>query len=187
MPYSYSKVAAEKRAWEINRAQNRWDLVTINPGGIWGPSLTKNSKSATIDLLLQLMDGRMKSGVPDLKMGFVDVRDVAKAHIKAANTISANGRHILVNHSITLKEMADILQPEYGKKYPIPKRVFPKWLVWLMAPTIGTSRKMISKNVGYDLQFNNLKSVKELGINYIDVKSTLFEHVEQLKSDKMLV
>ena len=58
MPYSYSKVMAEKKAWEIYGNQNRWDLITINPGGIWGPSLTKSSKSATIDLLIQLADGR---------------------------------------------------------------------------------------------------------------------------------
>jgi len=30
-PYSYSKMLAEKEAWEINEKQNRWDLVTVNP------------------------------------------------------------------------------------------------------------------------------------------------------------
>ena len=30
-PYSYSKTLAEKKAWEISKSQDQWDLVTINP------------------------------------------------------------------------------------------------------------------------------------------------------------
>ncbi len=30
-PYPYSKVAAERKAWEMAQAQTRWDLVCINP------------------------------------------------------------------------------------------------------------------------------------------------------------
>ena len=31
-PYNYSKVAAEKVGWEVANKQDRWDLLTINPG-----------------------------------------------------------------------------------------------------------------------------------------------------------
>lgn len=186
MPYPYSKVRAEKRAWEINKAQNRWDLITINPGGIWGPSLTKTSKSATIDLLLQLADGRFKSGVPDLKLPFVDVRNVAEAHLKAAFNPNAQGRYILLNQVISIKEMADILRPVYESEYPIPNKVLPKWLMWLMAPLAGTTRKFISKNVGHDLQFNNEKSIQELDISYIDKQETILSQFEQLKADQLV-
>lgn len=34
-PYPFSKVAAERKAWEMAEAQNRWDLVTINPALCW--------------------------------------------------------------------------------------------------------------------------------------------------------
>ncbi len=186
MPYPYSKVQAEKRAWEIADAQKRWDLVTINPGGIWGPSLTKTSKSATIDLLMRLADGRSKAGVPDLKLPFVDVRNVAEAHIKAAFNPVANGRYILLNETITMKNMADILQTKYGNTYPFPGKVVPKWLVWLMAPASGTTRKFVSKNVGYDLKFDHSKSVRELDIAYLDKKDTLYDQFEQLKSDGLI-
>ena len=145
MPYPYSKVRAEKRAWEMQKAQNRWDLITINPGGIWGPSLTKNSKSATIDILLQLADGRSKAGVADLKLPFVDVRNVAEAHINAAFKPDAQGRYILLNKVIKMKEMADILVSKYGDAYPFPTKTLPKWLMWTMAPFSGISRKFVSK------------------------------------------
>ncbi len=39
-PYSFSKKLAEETAYEISKYQNRWDLVTINPGFILGPSLS---------------------------------------------------------------------------------------------------------------------------------------------------
>ncbi len=186
MPYPYSKVRAEKRAWEICEMQERWDLVTINPAGIWGPSLTKNSQSATINLLISLADGRSKLGVADLKLPFVDVRNVAQAHITAAFDPQAQGRHILLNETLTMKEMADILKAKYGKKYAFPNRVFPKWIAWLMAPISGTSRKFILNNVGHDLKFNNSKSIHKLGINYRDTKETLYDQFEQLESDGLI-
>lgn len=185
-PYSYSKVAAEKRAWKIAKAQDQWDLVTINPSGIWGPSLTKTSKSATIDLLLQLADGRSKAGVPDLKLPFVDVRNVAKAHLKAAFTPTASGRHLIMNEVLTMKEMADTLREKYGDKYPFPTKVLPKWLIWLLASFGGTTRQFVSKNVGLDLQFSNEKSIRELGIHYIPTKQTLIDQFEQFKTDGMI-
>ena len=36
-PYSFSKVEAERAAWEIAQSQSRWDLVVINPSLIVGP------------------------------------------------------------------------------------------------------------------------------------------------------
>ena len=41
--YSFSKVSAEKAAWEIAEAQDKWRLVVINPGFIIGPSLSGKS------------------------------------------------------------------------------------------------------------------------------------------------
>jgi len=40
-PYPYSKTIAEKEAWAITKEQDQWDLLTINPGWILGPSVSK--------------------------------------------------------------------------------------------------------------------------------------------------
>lgn len=37
--YSYSKTVAEKEAWEINKKQDIWDLVVINPTLVIGPGI----------------------------------------------------------------------------------------------------------------------------------------------------
>jgi nucleoside-diphosphate-sugar epimerase len=39
-PYFYSKMVAEKRAYELHEAAGgRWSLVTLNPGVVWGPPI----------------------------------------------------------------------------------------------------------------------------------------------------
>ncbi len=64
-PYAYSKTVAEKEAWAIAKEQDQWDLLTINPGCILGPSLSKRKDSTSISIMIQLGDGTYKSGVPD--------------------------------------------------------------------------------------------------------------------------
>lgn len=182
-PYQYSKVAAEREAWDMQAVQNRWDLVTINPGMVYGPSLTTGSQSASIDTLISMGDGRLRSGVPDLKYGVVDVRDVAKAHILASFKPDAEGRHLLVSKTISMIEIAKILRAHFGKAYPFPKSVVPKALVWAFGPMMGpVTRTFISKNVGHPLAFNNQRSIA-LGVEYLPVEQTFIEHFQQVLDD----
>lgn len=185
-PYSYSKTLAEKEAWEIQKKQDRWDLVTINPGFVLGPSLTKRTDSTSINTIIQLSDGTFKSGAPDLWFGIVDVRDVAKAHIKAGYTPEAQGRYITCNESGTFLDMGNILKAEFGDKYPFPKRKAPKFLMWLVAPKVGVTRKFVSKNVGIPLKIDNSKSKAELQMDYIPLKQTLHEQFQQLLDDHIV-
>ncbi len=64
-PYAYSKTIAEKEAWAIAKEQDQWDLLTINPGWILGPSLSKRKDSMSIGTMIQFGDGTYKSGVPE--------------------------------------------------------------------------------------------------------------------------
>jgi dihydroflavonol-4-reductase len=165
-PYSYSKALAEKEAWKINEAQNRWDLVVINPTLVLGPGINPFATSESYNLLKQLGDGTMKGGVPDFEIGTVDVRDVALAHINAGFKPEAKGRHIVSAKSLNFLQMADILREKYGDTYPLPKKQLPKFLVWLVGPFVGMPRKMVSRNIGYPWKVDNSKSKRELGIEY---------------------
>ena len=54
-PYSYSKLLAEQRAWEIQKGQNEWDLVTINPSLVMGPPLNPHAvTSESFNIVKQL-------------------------------------------------------------------------------------------------------------------------------------
>ncbi|WP_421870930.1 NAD-dependent epimerase/dehydratase family protein [Marinoscillum sp.] len=182
-PYSYSKTLAEQKAWEINKAQEQWDLVTINPSLVMGPAL--NAQSATsesMSLLKQLGDGTMKAGVPNLGMGLVDVRDVADAHLAAGFTPAAQGRYITSAHNTNFLELAKALLPKYGSKYPIPKKALPKWLLTIVGPLINKSitRQFIKKNVNISWKADNSKIKKDLGIKFRPIQETMEDAFEAM-------
>jgi len=181
-PYPFSKTMAEKLAWEMAGKQSRWDLLTINPGFIMGPSLSKRTDSTSIDLMLQLATGKFKTGVPSGEMAFVDVRDVAKAHILAGFSSTASGRHICVSDHKTFLDMANVIRANYPK-YQLPKGFVPKWLFWLIAPLAGFTRKYVKLNVGLDLKFNNSYIRKDLEMNFIPFEQTITDHFQQLRND----
>ncbi|MCR2747694.1 aldehyde reductase [Limnobacter sp. YS8-69] len=185
-PYSYSKVMAERKAWEICKNQSGWDLVTINPSLVMGPSLTTQTQSTSIDVMRDLGSGRQRTGVPMLEFGIVDVREVARAHILAGFNAKAQGRYILSAHTASLLQMATILRARFPK-YPLPKKQLPKFLVKLVAPiAAGVSREFIEKNVGYALLFDSSRSTSGLGVKYRPLTETLCDHFAQMIDDGLL-
>ncbi|MDO9237082.1 MAG: aldehyde reductase [Aquabacterium sp.] len=186
-PYQFSKVAAEREAWRLQKLTPRWDLVTINPVMVFGPSLTSSSNSASIDTLLQMADGRLRSGVPDLQFGVVDVRDVARAHLLAAFKPEANGRHILCAEVLSMMGMVRLLKAKYGSQYPFPLMVAPKAVTWLVGPLLGpVSRKFVSRNVGHPIKVDNSRSRQALGVSYRTAQDTLQAHFQQVIDDGLL-
>lgn len=181
-PYSYSKTVAEQEAWKISKAQNRWDLVTINPSLVIGPGINPHGTSESFNIVRQLGDGTMKPGVPDIGMGLVDVREVAEAHVRAAFTPAAKGRYILSGHNSSLPGMARAVLPKYGKDYPIPKGTLPKWLLWLVGPIVNKAltRKGVSLNVNLPWNGDNSRSRKELGIQYRPLEDSMNEFFQQM-------
>lgn len=185
-PYSYSKVAAERKAWELCKAQSSWDMVTINPALVVGPSLTTNTQSTSIDIMRDLGSGRQRTGVPHLEFGVVDVREVARAHISAGFNPQAKGRYILSGPTASLLQMATILKTRYPQ-YPLPTKELPKFVVKLVAPIVaGVSREFIQKNVGYSFSFDTSRTENELGIKFRPLTETLTEHFAQMIDDGLL-
>ncbi|KAJ0299907.1 hypothetical protein Brms1b_012979 [Colletotrichum noveboracense] len=58
-PYHYSKVLAEKEAWEIAKEESRWDLVVVCPGLVLGPPLSAGSDSGSLFLIDELLSGKL--------------------------------------------------------------------------------------------------------------------------------
>ena len=185
-PYSYSKTIAEKEAWDIAKEQDQWDLLTINPGWILGPSLSRRKDSTSISIMIQFGDGTYKTGAPALWSGIVDVRDVASAHIKAGYTPEASGRHIIVGEVASLLDIANIMRKHFGDSYPFPRRQAPKPVFWLIAPMFGFTRKYVSRNIGMQIKFDNSYSKEDLGISYIPLEQTVKEHFQQILDDGLL-
>ena len=179
-PYNYSKVLAEKKAWALAKAQNRWDLVVINPSFILGPGINAYSTGESYSMMKQMGDGTFKMGAADIEIGCVDVRDVAEAHYRAGFMPEAEGRHITSAENLDFMKLADMLRPKFGEKYPLPKKNLPKWLVWLMAPMSGLTRQYVKDNVGHPWRADNTKSREKLGMNYRSIKDTVNEFFQQI-------
>jgi dihydroflavonol-4-reductase len=133
--YSKSKTLAEREAWKfINSAENtnKMEMVAINPPLILGP-LPNKDLATSAEMISTLMLGQVP-GVARMKVGIVDVRDVASALILAMTTPEAAGnRFICPAGTVWLKEIADTLHKKYAGKYKIPTIQFPVFLVRLLA------------------------------------------------------
>ncbi|CDO29781.1 SDR family oxidoreductase [Mycolicibacterium porcinum] len=182
-PYPYSKTVAEQEAWKYQKAQDRWDMVTIHPGLVLGPALTSASDSASLSTMKQFTDGTLLAGAPALTMGVVDVRDVAEAHVRAGYTPEAHGRYIVNADSLTLLEIGKILRRRFGPFYPIPRMTAPKVVVKAIAPLAGLTREFVERNIGYPLVFDNSRSRDELGLSYRPAAQTITDHFQQMLDD----
>jgi len=177
--YSYSKVMAEKAAWEMANAQNRWDLVVVNPSLVIGPGTNADATSASFDIARQMGDGTMKMGAPGFNIGAVDVRDVAEVHYRAGYNPNAQGRYITSSENTNFLELASYLKEAFPD-YPLPSRKLPKWLIWLTAPAAGMTRKSVSKNIDHPWRADHSKAEQELGITFRPLAPGMREMFQQL-------
>ena len=188
-PYSFSKTLAEKKAWDMQKAQKQWDVVTINPSFVMGPALNSHSvTSESYNILRQLGDGTMKMGVPKMGVGVVDVRDVAEAHFQAGFNPKANGRYITSGHNTNFLDMAGTLADKFGDQFPIPSKALPKWLLVAIGPMVNKlfSRKYIRNNVNIAFKANNSKIKNELGIQFRPLKESMVDSFQLLVDEGIL-
>lgn len=182
-PYALSKTLAERKAWEINEGQNRWDLVVINPSLVMGPPLNfETTTSESMNLLKQFGDGSLKNGVPDVGIGVVDVRDLAIAHFNAGFLPEAHGRNIISGHNTSFLEMAQVIYDQYGKSYKLSNKALPKWLLFIIGPIVNKNitRRFVRNNVNHAWKANNSKSINELNVIYRDLKTTMLDSFQVL-------
>ncbi|KAJ5610448.1 hypothetical protein N7510_007167 [Penicillium lagena] len=187
--YPYSKVVAEKEVWKLYEMQPtppRWKLVTINPGLVLGPSLSPTSESGSLSLLDQLLQGQLLFGVPDMWFAIVDVREVATAHIRAAQNPNSQGRYILAdNKTHGFVELARILR-SITQSSRIPRNKLPNALVRMCGPVLGLSQKWLKLNLGIPFDIDNRPSLEQLNIVYRPLEETLMDHYRSWKSAQSL-
>ncbi len=127
--YNKSKTLAEKSAWDFMESNPSFKLTVINPVGVIGPMLSDDIGISNL-FVKKILDGSTP-GNPGLHIGFVDVRDVARAHVDSiTNEKSDNKRIILSKDEIWVSELSEILR---NLGYKAPKRNIPKWLISVLS------------------------------------------------------
>jgi dihydroflavonol-4-reductase len=121
VPYLRAKTLGEQRAWELAETL-ALDLVSILPGAFGGPGFRR--PTPTIDLIDAIAKGALQIIAPPINYPYVDVRDVARAHVLALEK-DARGRFIAVNdHQPSLTEMARTMN-EIDRSIPAPMITLP--------------------------------------------------------------
>lgn len=184
-PYHYAKTVAELEAWDLSKKQDRWSMVTINPGLVLGPSLGTSSDSGSLFLMNELMSGYFFYGAPNFSFTFVDVRDVAAAHIAAAESGSAGGRYILARpEMVSLQQMSRIVRDRHRRRLVMPRHAVPDAAVRVLGPRFGLTQDYIRKHLGIRFKVDNHRSVGELGIDYRPVEETVLDHYDAWRTQR---
>ncbi|XP_024022047.1 tetraketide alpha-pyrone reductase 1-like [Morus notabilis] len=156
--YVLSKTLAEEVAWKFAK-ENGIDLVAINPGFVIGPFL-QPTLNLTVETILNLVNGRAQT-FPNSVYRFVDIRDVALAHIQAFEVASASGRCCVVGNVVHISEALNLLRRLY--------------------PALSIPQKCEDdKSAMLTYQISKEKA-ESLGINFTPLEVSLRDTVELLK------
>lgn len=157
--YCYGKAVAEKAAWETAKEKGV-DLVVLNPVLVLGP-LLQPTVNASIIHILKYLTGSAKTYANQVQ-AYVDVRDVALAHILVFETPSASGRYLCAESALHRGDVVEILM-KYFPEYPIPTKC---------------SDEKNPRKKPYN--FSNQK-LKDLGLEFTPIKQCLYDTVKSLQ------
>lgn len=171
-PYAKSKTLAERAAWDFAAGHPELELVVINPGLVLGP-LQQAAAGTSVTLVRRLLNRELPA-VPELGFAPVDVRDVARAHVLAAETPGAAGnRYICAGPNLWFGDMARILGEEFhAQGYRVPRRRMPYWMLWTVA-RFDREVRLGLDFVGSAEQVSADKARRELGWSMRPVRETL--------------
>ena len=180
--YSISKTLAEKAAWDYVKDNDvDFKLSVINPTAVIGPSLSKDI-GVSNSLILRLLNGSMPA-LAKIHIGYVDVRDVAKAHILAMTNSASDGERFIVSEKeMWLHESAEVLN---NAGFKAPSRVMPNWFLKIMAMFNG-DMVTISKMAGKSRDCHSTKAKDVLGWNPMPAEDSILETANQLIEYKLI-
>ncbi|KJA22025.1 hypothetical protein HYPSUDRAFT_41417 [Hypholoma sublateritium FD-334 SS-4] len=104
--YRASKSLAERAAWSFvqeHKAEIGWDISVINPPFVFGPAIHDFTTVASLNTSAQMWISTVTSSTPLPKEhllyseAWVDVRDVALAHVLVLEKPDAGGERIIVS------------------------------------------------------------------------------------------
>lgn len=183
-PYYLSKTLAERAAWAFAKEANSFDLVAINPYMVIGPSLGPDLNTSNA-IFRDILTG-VFPGIIGLSWGFVDVRDVAHAHVLAMENRQAKGRYLCAAETLSMREIVALLDGAgYGAAYKLPR-------LNLASPLGNAAIRLVSytrpagtgsylrTHLGKVMKYDNTRIRRELGIRFRPARESVLAAVEDL-------
>ncbi|KZT02568.1 NAD-P-binding protein [Laetiporus sulphureus 93-53] len=109
--YRASKTLAERAAWEFvekDKGAIGWDLVVLNPPYVFGPVIQEvGAPEALNGSMLDWFDSVLKGSLDAKQLStigwpWIDVRDLANAHLLALQKEAAGGERIIVSEGVSM-------------------------------------------------------------------------------------
>jgi nucleoside-diphosphate-sugar epimerase len=182
-PYPASKLLAERAAWDFVAAlpaDQHFELVTICAGLMCGPYLggVPGTSAETTMRLLK----RQIPAVPNVTFPGVDVRDIARMHIRAMTASEAAGqRFIGVSFDFAAREVAHMLSKEFNPfDYRVTTVPLPDWLFRIFA-LFDSSLEAVRMHIGVRPTFDISPAEIKLGMTkWIGLRQSCIEQAYSL-------
>ncbi|CCC69823.1 hypothetical protein NCAS_0D02420 [Naumovozyma castellii] len=171
--YCASKGFAEKAAWDFlkeNKDQVKFKLSTVLPVYVFGPQLfpepSKKVLNTSSEIINQIVNADKDTELMQMNGGFIDVRDVAKAHLLAFQKDECAGERLsLYGGMFSTQDFLDIINedfPQLKGKIPVGKP--------------GTGKDVIENSY----KINNERTKKLLGFEFINKRDCVDASVQQI-------
>ncbi len=172
--YRASKTFAERAAWDfVQNEKPNFQLSTCNPPLVLGPVInylnTLENLNTSNLRVRDMMTGASKQKLPPSGNHlWVDVRDIADAHVLAMEKPEAAGKRFFITKgNFCNREIVDIIREEFPEyKDVLPTGDATKTGDWPAAGVHG---------------WNNKQSIDVLGVTYRPLKESIADTVRSLQ------
>lgn len=166
--YAGSKTFAEKAAWDFVREEKpNFALSVVNPVFVFGPQAFDENAKGTLNFSANFVASQLKlkpnDSIPSFAGSFIDVRDVAQAHIVAFTSENTIGKRLLtISSNVNLQAILNSIRkqfPELCSKLPV-----------------GEPEKV---NLETTLKIDTTFTKKVLGFKYRELDQSIYDTVKQ--------
>lgn len=169
--YRCAKTYSEKAAWDFLTSDSpNFTMNVVNPTYVLGPQASDSDVKATLNFSAEIINKllKLKPGdpLPGYSGGWIDVRDVAKAHVVAYETDQTDLRLLLRTSGFECQLALDVIHQQFPQLSYLPKGNPGKYSLMENSP-----------------QINNSKTKLIVG-EFISIEKTIKDSVDQILSNK---
>lgn len=176
--YYGSKTFAERAAWNFvqeNGDKVKFKLSTVNPVWVFGPQLFDSNATGSLNTSCEYINDIVHS-TPETKLdmsiagGYIDVRDVARAHLVAFQKEEAVGKRlVLCAGRFTLVDIAQTLNEQ-----------FPSLKGKIASGDAAKSKQLLQSLARYDYSKTN----HILSFDFLPFETTIHDTVAQILKEE---
>lgn len=171
--YMFAKTQAERAVWKFAEENKNIRVASVNPSYVFGPQVSNEFVKKTLNSSNEVINTLLRDGENYVKTTahWVDVRDVAKAHLYAfTKENTKNKRLIMKEGEMTEQTILDIINSKFPQLYGKIARGEP-----------GSDVEIWEKKNLLD----NTKTLEILGFDQISLEKSVVDTVQQILDNKV--